>query len=92
MKYDNFNFSNPTTSNSNVSSSQETNFSDKLSDSDLKTLFQNFKDLSSDEQQGLMTYVRKLESKNPERIKSLQKIVNIDLLFNRQAATIGQLK
>lgn len=49
-----------------------------LSDSDLKTLLQNFKDLSSDEQHGLIAYLKKLEFKEPKRVEKLRKFVNLD--------------
>lgn len=48
-----------------------------LSDSDLQTLLQNFKDLSTSEQHGLITYLKKLESKEPERVERLRKFVNL---------------
>lgn len=50
---------------------------DGLSDSDLQTLLQNFKDLSSDEQHGLISYLKKLESNEPERVERLRKFVNL---------------
>lgn len=48
-----------------------------LSDSDLQTLLQNFKDLSTTEQHGLITYLKKLESKEPERVERLRKFVSL---------------
>ncbi|XP_017782518.1 PREDICTED: uncharacterized protein CG7065-like [Nicrophorus vespilloides] len=57
------------------SSSKDT--MDGLSDSDLQTLLQNFKDLSSEEQQGLITYLKKLEAKEPQRVESLRKFVQL---------------
>ncbi|XP_045476569.1 uncharacterized protein CG7065-like isoform X2 [Harmonia axyridis] len=48
-----------------------------LSDSDLETLLQNFKDLSSDEQVGLINYLKKLEAREPERVEKLRKFVNL---------------
>ncbi|KRT81020.1 hypothetical protein AMK59_6239 [Oryctes borbonicus] len=48
-----------------------------LSDSDLQTLLQNFKDLSTEEQHGLITYLKKLEAKEPERVERLRKFVNL---------------
>lgn len=50
-----------------------------LSDSDLQTLLQNFKDLSTEEQHGLITYLKKLEAKEPERVERLRKFVNLGL-------------
>lgn len=49
-----------------------------LSEQDLRTLLQNFKDLSSEEQQGLITYLKKLETKDPERVEKLRQFVNLD--------------
>lgn len=49
-----------------------------LSEEDLRTLLQNFKDLSSEEQQGLITYLKKLETKDPERVEKLRQFVNLD--------------
>jgi hypothetical protein len=49
-----------------------------LTEEDLKTLLQNFKDLSSEEQQGLITYLKKLEMKEPERVEKLRQFVNLD--------------
>lgn len=51
---------------------------DSLSDSDLKTLLQNFKDLSTDEQHGLISYLKKLEAHDLERVERLRKFVNLD--------------
>jgi hypothetical protein len=51
---------------------------DGLSEQDLRTLLQNFKDLSSEEQQGLITYLKKLETKDPERVEKLRQFVNLD--------------
>lgn len=48
-----------------------------LSDSDLQTLLQNFKDLSTAEQHDLITYLKKLESKEPERVERLRKFVTL---------------
>lgn len=48
-----------------------------LSDSDLKTLLQNFKDLSTDEQHGLITYLKKLEAREPDRVERLRKFVKL---------------
>lgn len=49
-----------------------------LTEEDLRTLLQNFKDLSSEEQQGLITYLKKLEMKEPERVEKLRQFVNLD--------------
>lgn len=50
---------------------------ESLTDSDLQTLLQNFKDLSSEEQQHLISYLKKLESSDPERVEKLRKFVNL---------------
>lgn len=51
---------------------------DGLSDSDLKTLLQNFSNLSNDEQHGLIMYLKKLEAREPERVENLRKFVNVE--------------
>lgn len=58
-------------------SSSDANSMNGLSDSDLQTLLQNFKDLSNEEQHSLINYLKKLESKEPERVEQLRKFVNI---------------
>lgn len=52
---------------------------DSLTDSDLQTLLQNFKDLSTDEQQHLIAYLKKLEASEPVRVEKLRKFVNVDI-------------
>lgn len=42
---------------------------ENLSDSDLQTLLQNFKDLSTEEQMNLINYLKKLELSEPERVE-----------------------
>lgn len=49
-----------------------------FTDSDLKTLLQNFRDLSSDEQQHLIRHLKKLEAESPERVEKLRKFVNLE--------------
>ncbi|KAF5288762.1 hypothetical protein FQA39_LY15253 [Lamprigera yunnana] len=49
-----------------------------LSDLDLQTLLQNFKDLCTDEQHSLISYLKKMEAKEPERVERLRKFVNLD--------------
>lgn len=51
---------------------------ENLSDLDLQTLLQNFKDLSTDEQHNLINYLKKLETHEPERVERLRKFVNLD--------------
>ncbi|EFA08005.2 uncharacterized protein CG7065 homolog isoform X1 [Tribolium castaneum] len=48
-----------------------------LSDSDLQTLLQNFKDLSTEEQHSLINYLKKLEAREPDRVERLRKFVNL---------------
>lgn len=56
---------------------ETSNSMEGLSDSDLQTLLQNFKDLSPTEQHDLITYLKKLESKEPERVERLRKFVTL---------------
>ncbi|KAF5296408.1 hypothetical protein FQR65_LT01395 [Abscondita terminalis] len=58
-----------------------------LSDLDLQTLLQNFKDLCTDEQHSLISYLKKLESKEPERVERLRKFVNLDAEKSEQPET-----
>lgn len=59
-------------------SKQDANAStlESLTDSDLQTLLQNFKHLSSEEQHHLIAHLKKLESVDPERVEKLRKYVN----------------
>ncbi|KAG4071942.1 hypothetical protein HA402_006103 [Bradysia odoriphaga] len=52
---------------------------ESLTDSDLQTLLQNFKDLSTEEQQHLIAYLKKLEASEPARVEKLRKFVNVDV-------------
>lgn len=49
-----------------------------LSDSDLQTLLQNFKDLCTEEQHSLISYLKKLEAREPERVERLRKFVTLE--------------
>ena len=49
-----------------------------LSENDLQTLLNNFKDLSCEEQHGLIMYLKKLEKIDPERVESLRQYVNLE--------------
>lgn len=51
---------------------------ESLTDSDLQTLLQNFKDLSTEEQNHLVAYLKKLQSVDPKRVDNLRKLANID--------------
>lgn len=48
---------------------------ESLTDSDLQTLLQNFRDLSSEEQHDLISYLKKLESTDPDRVTYLRSFV-----------------
>lgn len=48
-----------------------------LTDDDLKTLLKNFMDLSPEEQKYLISFLREIETKDPERVEKLKKYVNI---------------
>ena len=50
---------------------------ESLSDSDLKALLQNFKDLSTDEQHGLINFLKKLEATDAARVEKLRAYVNL---------------
>lgn len=51
---------------------------ENLSDTDLQTLLQNFKDLSNEEQHNLINYLKKLEYQEPERVEKLRAFVNLE--------------
>lgn len=51
---------------------------ENLSDADLQTLLQNFKDLSTEEQHNLINYLKKLEYQEPERVEKLRAFVNLE--------------
>lgn len=53
------------------------NSMEHLSDSDLQTLLQNFKDLSTEEQHSLINYLKTLEAQEPERVEKLRKFVSL---------------
>lgn len=64
-------------SNDEPKDSNLTSDLDCLTDSDLQTLLQNFKHLSSEEQHHLIAHLKKLESTDPLRVEKLRKYVNI---------------
>ncbi|KAK4873886.1 hypothetical protein RN001_013246 [Aquatica leii] len=49
-----------------------------LSDLDIQSLLQNFNDLCANEQHNLISYLKKLELKEPERVDRLRKFVVLD--------------
>lgn len=51
---------------------------ESLTDTDLQTLLQNFRDLSSDEQTYLISYLKKMESTDPSRVEKLRNYVDFD--------------
>ncbi|XP_023300058.2 uncharacterized protein CG7065 [Lucilia cuprina] len=60
---------------------------ESLTDSDLQTLLQNFKHLSSEEQHHLIAHLKKLESADPGRVEKLRKFVNIsDLTGSKESS------
>nr|XP_012140365.1 PREDICTED: uncharacterized protein CG7065-like isoform X2 [Megachile rotundata] len=50
---------------------------ESMSDAELKSLLQNFKDLSSQEQHGLINFLKKLEATDPVRVEKLRAFVNL---------------
>ncbi|XP_055612296.1 uncharacterized protein CG7065-like isoform X1 [Uranotaenia lowii] len=56
----------------------ESNALEGLTDSDLQTLLQNFKDLSNEEQLHLISHLKKLEKTDPLRVEKLRRYVNLD--------------
>lgn len=65
---------------------------ESLTDADLQTLLQNFEDLSTEEQQHLQTYMKKLEASDPARVEKLRKYVNVafDLQKSETNERIGK--
>ncbi|EDW30523.1 GL26800 [Drosophila persimilis] len=60
-----------------VASKSDPTGMESLTDSDLQTLLQNFKFLSSEEQVHLIGHLRKLEVQEPLRVECLRKYVNL---------------
>lgn len=50
---------------------------DQLSQGDIINLLKNFSDLNTDEQDGLITYLRDLGEKNPEEVKKFRKYMDM---------------
>ncbi|XP_055315040.1 uncharacterized protein CG7065-like [Sitodiplosis mosellana] len=61
---------------------------ESLTDADLQTLLQNFEDLSTEEQQHLQTYMRKLEASDPARVEKLRQYVNV--AFDLQKSELNE--
>ena len=62
---------------SDSSNDKEKNQLDLLTDNDLKTLLRNFGDLSTEEQNHLISFLQKIEKQNPSRVEKLRKYVNM---------------
>ncbi|XP_015434784.1 PREDICTED: uncharacterized protein CG7065-like [Dufourea novaeangliae] len=56
---------------------RQTSKMESLSDTDLKSHLQNFKDLSTQEQHGLINFLKKLEVTDPVRVEKLRAFVNL---------------
>lgn len=50
---------------------------DQLSQGDIINLLKNFRDLTTDEQDGLITYLKDLCNKNPEEVKKFRKYIDM---------------
>lgn len=50
---------------------------DQLSQGDIINLLKNFRDLTTDEQDGLITYLKDLSEKNPEEVKKYRKYIDM---------------
>ncbi|XP_057321309.1 uncharacterized protein CG7065-like isoform X1 [Microplitis mediator] len=50
---------------------------ENLTDNDLKDLLQNFNDLGTDKQHGLINFLKKLEASDPARVEKLRGYVNL---------------
>ncbi|CAO1396806.1 unnamed protein product [Diamesa tonsa] len=62
---------------SDSSNDKEKNQLELLTDNDLKTLLRNFGDLSTEEQNHLISFLQKIEKQNPSRVEKLRKYVNM---------------
>lgn len=60
---------------------------ESLTDSDLETLLQNFKDLMPEEQQHLIAYLKKLELSQPLRVERLRRFVNVDVSISENKSS-----
>nr|XP_034177938.1 uncharacterized protein CG7065-like isoform X2 [Osmia lignaria] len=56
---------------------RQTSRMESMSDAELKSLLQNFKDLSTQEQHGLINFLKKLEATDPVRVEKLRTFVNL---------------
>lgn len=63
------------------------NMLESLTDSDLETLLQNFKDLMPEEQQHLIAYLKKLELSQPLRVERLRRFVNVDVSISENKSS-----
>jgi len=55
---------------------------ENLSDADLKSKLQNFKDLSTQEQHSLIGFLKKLEASDPTRVEKLREFVNLGMTIS----------
>lgn len=69
----------PTVSTTVDTVERQTSRMESLSDSDLKSLLQNFKDLTTQEQHGLINFLKKLEVTDPVRVEKLRAFVNLGM-------------
>lgn len=69
----------PTVSTTVDTVERQTSRMESLSDSDLKSLLQNFKDLATQEQHGLINFLKKLEVTDPVRVEKLRAFVNLGM-------------
>ncbi|EAT39502.1 AAEL008714-PA [Aedes aegypti] len=67
-----------TSSRRSDEAADDNNALEGLTDSDLQTLLQNFKDLSNEEQLHLISHLKKLEKTDPVRVEKLRRYVNLD--------------
>ncbi|XP_014478112.1 PREDICTED: uncharacterized protein CG7065-like isoform X2 [Dinoponera quadriceps] len=63
-----------------------------LSDADLKSMLQNFKELSTPEQHNLIGFLKKLEASDPSRVEKLRAFVNLGTSSSVMSTSGGRLK
>lgn len=65
---------------------------ENLSDADLKTMLQNFKELSTPEQHNLIGFLKKLEASDPSRVEKLRAFVNLGTTTTSSAMSANSAK
>jgi hypothetical protein len=65
---------------------------ESLSDSDLKALLQNFKELTTEEQHGLINFLKKLEATDSARVEKLRAYVNLGPISNSPLKSMSPVK